>query len=159
MMKRITQVVALMLCFGLTACSSTTEHNVDFSYFITASNDINPDVQGQASPVLVRVYQLTSDINFNNATYDALFESNQNALGGEYISLNEYLIHPESKNQVELKISENAKFIGVAVGYRSVDMVTWRTALQVPEGKFWKVWQDAGIEIKVEKLSVRVVQL
>ncbi|WP_448213880.1 type VI secretion system lipoprotein TssJ [Colwellia sp. MEBiC06753] len=156
MIKRFFPVFVVALMTILASCSSTNEHNVDFSYFITASDSINPDIQGQPSPVLVRVYQLANNVNFENATYDSLFQSNQNTLGGEYISLNEYLIHPDSKNNVELQISENAKYIGVAVGYRSVEMVTWRTIVKVPEGKFWR---DAGLEIKVDKLSVRVIEL
>lgn len=149
-------VSILLICVVLTACASSGENSVDFSYFIRASADINPNVDKHPSPVVVRVYQLSNRVNFDNASYDALFESDHNALGAEYITLNEYLIHPDSNNKVELQISENAKFIGVSVGYRSIDMVNWRTVVAVPEGKFWR---DAGIEIKVEKLSVRVIEL
>jgi type VI secretion system protein VasD len=140
----------------LTGCAAKTEHNVDFNYNIRAAADINPDIQNMPSPVIVRVYQLSNKINFEDATYNVLFESDHNALGAEYISLNEYLVHPGTNNEVELKISENAKYLGVAVGYRSIDNVNWRTVIAVPDGKFWR---DAGIEIKVDKLSVRVLVL
>ena len=135
---------------------STSENKVDFSYVISASSDINPDIQGKASSVIVRVYQLSNKINFENATYDALFDSDHNALGTEYITLNEYLVDPDSKKEIDLKISENAKYIGVVVGYRSIDMVTWRTIMEVPEGS---LWSDSGLEVKVEKLSVRVIKI
>ena len=144
------------MCLFLTACSSTTENNVDFRYLISASSDINPDIEGRPSSVIVRVYQLTNKINFENANYNELFESNHNALGTEFITLNEYFVDPNSMNDVDLKISENAKFIGVVVGYRSVDMVTWRTIKAVPEKSFWR---GSGLEIKVEKLSVRVIEI
>ena len=77
-------------------------------------------------------------------------------MGTEFITLNEYFVDPNSQNDVDLKISENTKFIGVVVGYRSVDMVTWRTVMPVPEKSFWR---DSGLEIKVEKLSVRVIKI
>jgi type VI secretion system protein VasD len=156
MLNRLTKMGVIYLCLILTACSSTTENTVDFSYFISASADINPDIAGRPSSVIVRVYQLTNKINFENASYDALFESNHNALGTEYIGLDEYLIDPNSKKEVELQISENAKYIGIVVGYRSTDMVTWRTVKALPENSFWK---SSGIEIKVSKLSVRVVEI
>jgi type VI secretion system protein VasD len=156
MLNHLTKFGIIYLCFLLTACSSTTENTVDFKYFISASADINPDIAGRPSSAIVRIYQLTNKINFENATYDSLFESNQNALGTEYIGLDEYLIDPNSKKEVELKISENAKYIGVVVGYRSTDMVTWRTIKAIPEDSFWK---SSGIEIKVSKLSVRVVEI
>ena len=145
-----------VFCIALVACSSTTENNVDFSSSIRAAADINPDFENRPAPVLVRVSQLTSRINFDDASYTALFESNHNALGAEYIALDEYLIHPGTNNEVELQISENAKYIGIAVGYRSIDMVNWRTVVTVPDGQFWR---DSGLEIKVDKLSVRVIEL
>ncbi|MBU3004989.1 type VI secretion system lipoprotein TssJ [Paraglaciecola arctica] len=156
MLRHIRKIGIIFLCLQLFACTNTTENTVDFNYFITASKDINPDIAGRPSSVIVRIYQLTNRINFENASYDELFESNHNALGTEYITLNEYLIDPGSKKEVELKISENAKYIGVVVGYRSTDMVTWRTIKEVPEGSFWR---NSGIEFKIEKLSVRVVEI
>jgi type VI secretion system protein VasD len=150
------KVSVICLCIFLTACSSTSENNVDFRYLISATSDINPDIEGHPSSVIVRVYQLANKINFENANYDELFESKHNALGTEFITLNEYLVDPNSLNDIDLKISENAKFIGVVVGYRSVDMVTWRTVIPVPEGSFWR---GSGLEIKVEKLSVRVIEI
>ncbi|MCI2283413.1 type VI secretion system lipoprotein TssJ [Colwellia sp. MSW7] len=156
MLDLFKKLCIVSLCLFLTACSSTTENNVDFRYLISAASDINPDIEGKPSSVIVRVYQLTNKINFENANYNELFESNHNALGTEFITLNEYFVDPDSKNDVDLKISENAKFIGVVVGYRSVDMVTWRTVMKVPEGSFWR---GSGLEIKVEKLSVRVIEI
>jgi len=156
MFNYIRKVVVFCICIALTACMSTTENKVDFSYAISAASDINPDIEGKPSSVVVRVYQLSNKINFENATYDALFESDHNALGTEYITLNEFLVDPNTKNTIDLKISENAKYIGVVVGYRSIDMVTWRTVMEVPEGSFWK---SSGLEIKVEKLSVRVIKI
>jgi type VI secretion system protein VasD len=156
MLRHLPKIGIVYLCLLLAACSTTTENTVDFNYFITASADINPDITGSPSAVIVRIYQLTNKINFENSSYDALFESDHNALGTEYITLEEYLIDPNSRKKVELKISENAKYIGVVVGYRSTDMVTWRTVKAVPEDS---LWSSAGIEIKIDKLSVRVVEI
>ena len=156
MLERLKKIGIVCFCVFLTACGSTSENNVDFKYLISASSDINPDIEGRPSSVIVRVYQLTNKINFENATYDELFQSNHNALGTEFITLNEYFVDPSTTNEVELKISENAKYIGVVVGYRSVDMVTWRTVKTVPEESFWR---GSGLEIKIEKLSVRVIEI
>lgn len=156
MLSYFKKPILIFLCTLLISCGSTSENNVEFSYLISAAADINPDIEGRPSAVLVRVYQLTNNVNFGNASYEALFESDHNALGSEYITLNEYLVDPESRNEIDLKISEHTRYIGVVVGYRSVDMVTWRTVLEVPEESFWK---DSGLEIKVEKLSVRVIKL
>ena len=156
MLSYFKTIVVFCMCVSLSACMSTTENKVDFSYAISAASDINPDIEGKPSSVIVRVYQLSNKINFENATYDALFESDHNALGTEFITLNEYLVDPDTKSTIDLKISKNAKYIGIVVGYRSIDMVTWRTVMEVPEGSFWK---SSGLEVKVEKLSVRVIKI
>ena len=156
MLSYLKKATVIFICVLITACSNTTENTVDFSYYISASSDINPDRKGKPSSVIVRVYQLANKINFENATYNALFESDHNALGTEYIALEEFLVDPDSRKEIDLKISENAKYIGVVVGYRSVNKVTWRTIKAVPEDS---MWSDAGIEIKIDKLSVRIVEI
>ncbi|NTS75639.1 type VI secretion system lipoprotein TssJ [Catenovulum sp. SM1970] len=157
MFKKLVQATTLLLVAFLSACSSTpTEPTMDFNYYIRATNDINPDFTNRPSPVLVRVYQLTNRVNFDNASYDALFDPEQNVLGAEFIDMNEYLVHPDTNNEVALKISERSKFIGVAVGYRAIDGVNWRSVISVPDESFWR---DSAIEIKVEKVSVSVIEL
>lgn len=148
-------VVFLLITLSIGCTVKPEEDNVDFTYQITASHDINPNINGQPSPVLVRVYQLSNNVNFNNASYDALFDNEHSALGAEFISINEYLVHPNTSNPVQLQISKNVKYLGVAVGYRSIDMVNWRAVVAVPEEHFWS---DLGIEIKVDTLSVRVIE-
>jgi type VI secretion system protein VasD len=138
------------------SCGSTGEKKVDFTYMISATDDINPDITGRPSSVVVRVYQLANTINFDNASYEALFATSGNTLGTEFIAVNEYLVDPGSRFELDVEISENAKFIGVVVGYRSVDMVTWRTTMAVPEQSFFT---SSGLEVLIEKLSVRVVAI
>ncbi len=157
-MQTISKFIIIFFLFTLIiGCAvKPSESNVDFTYQITTSHDINPNINGQPSPVLVRVYQLSNKVNFQNATYEALFDNEHSALGAEFISINEYLVHPNTSNPVQLQISENVKYLGVAVGYRSIDMVNWRAVVAVPENHFWR---NLGIEIKVDTLSVRVIEL
>ena len=76
--KKVSVVSLFVL---LAACSSNSEINVDFRYLISAASDINPDIEGRPSSVIVRVYQLTDKINFENANYDELFERGHNVWG------------------------------------------------------------------------------
>ncbi len=148
-----------MACFivlGLTSCASKTEYNVDFKYNIRASDDVNPDFKGEPSPIVVRVYQLADKVNFDNAEYQALFDNDHSQLANEYISSDQQLIEPGSDNLLELKISENTRFIGVIAGYRNLDDAQWRDILAVPEKRLWR---DNGIEIQVDKLTIRIVKL
>jgi type VI secretion system protein VasD len=157
MMTRWLQITTLALITILIgACGSTGEKKVDYTYIISAAHDINPDITGQPSSVVVRVYQLSNRINFENASYEDLFAVSGNALGTEFIAVNELLVDPATTLELDVEISENAKFLGIVVGYRSVDMVTWRTIEEVPEKSFFN---SSGLQILIEKLSVRVVSI
>ncbi len=155
-MKTLLQgLIVITFAILSSACMSTGgEQKVDFSYVIEAADSINPDINGRPSSVVVRVFQLSNQINFENASYDDLFASANNTLGTEFISVDEYLIDPGARKEIEAQISENAKFIGVVVGYRSIDMVTWRTISPVEEKSFFR---SSSLDIKIYQKSVRVI--
>lgn len=162
----IIRQLSILLIFSLTllACGSMPpqEQKTGFTYAISASNTINPDINNQPSSVVVRIYQLSNTLNFENALYEDLFEPIKNSLGAEYISVNEYLVDPGMSQSFEVEISATTKFIGVAVGYRSVDMVTWRVIQPVQEKSLLDpigILSGTGIQILVDELSVRVVEL
>lgn len=156
--------ILLLSIWALFSCASAPpqEQKTGFTYAITASNSINPDINDHPSSVVVRVYQLNSPVNFENARYEELFEATKNTLGTEYIAINEYLVDPESSQSFEVELSATTKFIGVAVGYRSVDMVTWRVIHPLQKKNVFDptgIFSRGGIQILVDELSVRVIEL
>lgn len=152
--------LTLMLALSLIGCESTTESSVSFTYQIKAASDINPDFKGTPSPVVVRIYQLTNDVNFINASYESLFENDRQALGAEYLTHDEYLVHPNSITPIKLEVSENVKHLGIAVGYRSIEMINWRSIIDINENQSWYDFlQSHGIEVQIERLSMRVIKL
>ncbi len=50
---------------------------------LVVASDVNPDAEGRASPVVVRVYQLKEEGAFNSADFFALFDKEQETLGAE----------------------------------------------------------------------------
>lgn len=146
----------LLVATILNGCLSTQESTVDFTYIIKASADINPSIDNLPSPVVLRVYQLSNKINFEHSSYETLFNSDLNTLGTEYLKVSEYLIPPGTNKQEILQISKSAKYIGVAVGYRSIELVNWRIIIPTPTTKFWK---SSGIAIQLDRVSVRVTSL
>ncbi len=158
--------LSILLAFSLALCACESlppqEKTKGFTYAITATNSINPDINNQPSSVVVRIYQLNSPLNFENALYEDLFNAKQNTLGAEFIAVNEYLIDPAMSQSFDVKIAATTKFIGVAVGYRSVDMVTWRAIQSVNESSLLdkiNIFSAGGIQVMIDELSVRVVEL
>ena len=51
---------------------------------LAATADSNPDATGRPSPVVVRVYQLKTDVAFKGAEFFALFDDDMKVLGPDF---------------------------------------------------------------------------
>lgn len=156
-------IYTLLLLFSvlLSACSSLPlEPKSTMTYTIAASSDINPDIHGQASSVVVKVMQLANVGNFNNAGYETIFTGRDNELGNAFIAMEEHLVDPDSTQTFKLELSKRTQFLGVAVGYRRVDSVTWKTVLSLPKKSFLdprSLLGNGGPLIAVDKSSVQII--
>src|SRR5690348_4420006 len=61
---------------------------------IKAAPDVNPDPDDKPSPILVRVYQLSSPVQFQNADFFLLFEKEKDTLGADLVSREEIAVAP-----------------------------------------------------------------
>jgi type VI secretion system protein VasD len=98
---------------------------------IAATADINPDAQGRASPVVVRIYQLRTDAEFTGAQFFQLYDHEMEALGASLISRDEYLLTPSAQMLKELPASPDVHFFGVLAAYRD-SSAQWRAVVAVP---------------------------
>lgn len=151
---------ALIGSLLLSACaSSPTDKKIEITYNINAAQDINPDIKGAPSSVVVQIYQLNNSNNFQDALYDDLFNDNVSTLGNQVIGINKYLIDPGSAQQIDTEISANTKFIGVAVGYRKIDLITWKVVKPVAEDSIFdsiNLFTNKNVVISIESKNVRV---
>ena len=54
-----------------------------------ASGDLNPNAEGRASPLVVRIYELKSFSIFKNADFMSLYEKDDQVLGRELVNKEE----------------------------------------------------------------------
>ena len=99
---------------------------------LAATADSNPDATGRPSPVVVRVYQLKTDVAFKGAEFFALFDDDMKVLGPDLIGRNEYTLAPSEKRTMEFDVSADAQFVGVMAAYRDYRNAQWRTVLLAP---------------------------
>jgi type VI secretion system protein VasD len=116
---------------------------------IEAAQDVNPDSRGRASPVVVRVYELSGLGNFNSADFLGLFEREQATLGATLVSRDEVQLRPSQSTQIKLVLKPSTRYIAVAAAFRDLERSVWRTAIEASA--------TSGI-IKV-RLSGRTVRL
>ena len=124
--------------------------NVDLT--ITATNDINPDSAGRASPVVLRVYQLAEPTQFQAADFFQLFDKEQATLGADLVAREELVIPPGGTLSVPIALKPNAKRIGIAAAFRDIDKASWRAVIEVPPTEKTK------LKAEVMKLQVSLAK-
>lgn len=140
----------------LTACISPPDKEVGFIYEISAVKDINPNFSGNPSPVLLRVFQLTNDANFNKSGFTELLATDVVGLGSELIQSNDYLVQPGSIKPIQIDISKDTKYFGLVAGFMDIENASWRQLVALPEKGVFDFGRGKLL-IKVNKLSIRAL--
>jgi len=98
---------------------------------IAAGAQLNPDVRKRASPVVVRVFELKANAQFESADFVTLFEREQQALGPDLVAREEFVMRPGDKRTLDKKLSPDTRFIGVMVAFRELERARWRAVIPV----------------------------
>ncbi|RZI58384.1 MAG: type VI secretion system lipoprotein TssJ [Rubrivivax sp.] len=103
---------------------------------IQASAQVNPSVTKRPSPLLVRVYELKSDVGFNAADFVSLYQKDQAELGTELVSREEMTLQPGEARPWSKKIlSSETRFVAVFAAYRDLERARWRAVVPVVVGR------------------------
>src|SRR5260221_414744 len=78
----------IIIMLFLVSCSSQKKVN-QLTLAYQAANDLNPNVNNEASPLVVTIYQLRSDTAFNNADFFSLYDHPSDTLGRDLIDRKE----------------------------------------------------------------------
>lgn len=139
---------------ALAGCASKPAKPVETKAELTASADVNPDSSGRPSPIVVRIYQLRGDTEFNNADFFALYEKDKEILGASLIGRDEKTLFPGQHLEMDLPLSGEARFVGVVAAYRELGASRWRAEMGRPEKSLLKVLSTQRIHIDVGKDAV-----
>ena len=111
-MKKHIAIYLLFLC--LIACSMSQQLHVGMS----ASNDLNPNQQGQSLPVMVRVVQLSSPDQFQQANYNQLWRQAKGTLSDSWVASRQLILSPGKSVDLHLPLSLKTQYLGVIALFR-----------------------------------------
>lgn len=165
MMKKRTQmlqffsfVIALgVLCLG--GCGSDPEKEKpeasepkprEIQAEILVSKEVNPDVDGRPSPIVVRLYELKTLGKFEVGDFYKLFDEYEALLGADLVASELFHLQPGDKKTVKHAISPETNYIAVAAAFRDLDQAVWRATKQLEADQF------SRIEIMIEPLSLSI---
>ncbi len=142
------------LAVALAGCAAKPTKPVETKALLSASEDVNPDSSGRPSPIVVRIYQLRGDTEFNNADFFALYEKDKEILGASLIAREEKTLFPGQQLETDVPLSPEARFVGAVAAYRDLRSSRWRALIGAPEKSLLKMLATQRINIRVGKDAV-----
>ncbi|MCB9959643.1 MAG: type VI secretion system lipoprotein TssJ [Rhodospirillaceae bacterium] len=116
---------------------------------LAADASINPD-HGLPSPVLVRVYELTSASEFQQADFFQLLERDQETLGAAMAGREEVTLSPGGSSSMTLNFGPESRYVGVLVAFRDIDNALWRAVTAVPQNA------TTAVAVSLSGLTVQI---
>lgn len=123
---RIFSTVFLLFTVLLTGCATPT-----LNFQMSSAQTLNTDTWGDSYSVTMRVYQLSDTSRFEEASYEALWKSDEATLGATLVSTREFIVEPNRKEVFALERSAGAKFVAVAAFFRSHESDNWRAVRKI----------------------------
>ncbi|MBB3241136.1 type VI secretion system protein VasD [Pseudomonas sp. Tn43] len=127
--KTLTALAALVLvagCSSLSPYSTVTKLNLK----LTASDQLNPDLNGRPSPIVVRLLELKHPVTFENADFFSLYERAKESLAPDLVASEELELRPGETIELKLSVEEGSRYVGVLAAYRDLPETKWRYTLQ-----------------------------
>lgn len=120
-------VVLLAGCSALSPYSHVTKLNLK----LTASDQLNPDLNGRPSPIVVRLFELKHPVAFENADFFSLYERAKESLAPDMVATEELELRPGQTVELKLSVEEGSRYVGILAAYRDLPETRWRYTLQV----------------------------
>lgn len=139
----VVSTVVLAACSGSSAPDPTSA-----GLTVQATARINPNSQGQPSPVVLRIYELKATSVFDTAEFSQLFYNDQATLGGDMLNRRELELAPGQTVERTDTLSSETRFLGFVAGYRDLSNATWRARVPVESET------DNAILVTVDALSI-----
>jgi type VI secretion system protein VasD len=102
---------------------------------LEAAGDINPNIAGRASPLVLRIYHLMSYSVFRDADFNSLFEKDSEVLGRDLVDKKEIYLKPNEKRTVYFEASDAIRTVGVMAAFRYYHQGQWKAATTVQRNK------------------------
>jgi type VI secretion system protein VasD len=128
--KTLTALTTLALLAGCSTLSPYS-HVTKLNLKLTASDQLNPDLNGRPSPIVVRLFELKHPVAFENADFFSLYERAKESLAPDMVATEELELRPGETVELKLSVEEGSRYVGVLAAYRDLPDTKWRYTLQV----------------------------
>lgn len=129
--------LALLAFCALSACSTKEEVVVPtpdptvLQLKLQTGQQLNPDIEGRASPLVVRIYQFDTIDKFNTSDFFAIYDNDEALLGKSLQFRRELELQPGSSQEITLIAKPEARYLAVFAAFRNLDTAQWRASMPI----------------------------
>ena len=159
-MYRVTASSMLLVLGLLAGCSTlsplSTLTKLDLT--VTASDDVNPDLHGRPSPVVVHLLELRHPVAFENADFFSLYDRAEQTLPKDWVNSEELELRPGEQLALKLSVEPRSRYVGVLAAYRDLPHVQWRLVLPLAPGQLTRaavVLDQTGVRMAAPQTDAK----
>lgn len=149
--KALTAFTALVLlagCSSLSPYSTLTKVNLK----LTASDHLNPDINGRASPIVVSLFELKHPVAFESSDFFSLYERAKESLAPDMVATEELELRPGETVELNLTVKKCSHYVGILAAYRDLSDTKWRYTINVaPEAV-------TNVDLTLDQTGIRNTQ-
>ena len=162
-MKRATTlllpaIVAVGVFLG--ACGGAPPKDVVINGDLIATETVNPNRDGRASPVTVVVFHLKSADAFMSQDFFNLYDKDSGVIDADLIQRIDMQVQPGQTLPMASEFDPETTHIGVLAAFRDIDNAKWREIIALPEKSLMEKlnpFSDKKLIVTVDSLSVSAV--
>ena len=98
---------------------------------LIAMDDVNPNVAGAPSPIVVVFYELAEPQAFDGAEFNQLFYDDGSSLGSDVKARLELRVEPGQIIRMNRVLDPETRYLGFVAGYREIEDAQWRILADV----------------------------
>ena len=116
--------------------------------------ELNPDLRGRPSPLVLRTYELKTRAAFDAADFFSLWDREKETLGAELVARDELVLQPGATGRrIERRAQEDTRVFAVVAAFRDIERARWRDAVaELPQQTHRLELQLAARELALRRL-------
>lgn len=136
-MLRIKALVMQVLVWMLAGCTALSPYSSQtrLELQIAASDQLNPDINGRPSPLVLRLLELKNPVLFETVDFFSLYGQPKALLAPDLVASEELELRPGEGINLKLHVQEGSRYVGVLAAYRDLPETKWRYVIQLRPGE------------------------
>lgn len=128
-------LLLILTCSALNACSVLSPYSdlTKLELHINASEQLNPDLHGRPSPLVLQLVELSHPTAFEQADYFALQHRAPQLLAADLLAMEELELRPGEQRMLKLALQPQTRYLGLVASYRDLNSSRWRITVDVQQ--------------------------